>query len=300
MFYKLQNIILIIEFYYTFYPIYFYTTIKIQKYFDMARKKHLYGISKEEMEYINSKMDTYYDEKFTDSYKNHLKMLNFKLSIKCKTEKQKQFLNSMKENNKVICFGVGSAGTGKSFISLSYALSKIKDGTYDKIIMVVPTAQASGKDMAFGFLKGELEDKTKPFKDVDRFTIEKILKMSENIDYKSIAASLINSGIIQYEFINFMLGKTFDNALILINEAEQYTKDDMKLILTRLGEGSKIIISGDCEQVNRTSIVKKQDVCGLSFCAARLKDLEEVAITEFNRKDIVRNPLIGKILDRLE
>ena len=272
----------------------------------MSKKRNLQNLTEEELELIRKAKEgtvvpaknamTEYQEDFIPN----LNGLRFKLNIKCKTQKQKDFLNSLKNVNKSICFGIGSAGTGKSYISLAYGLSKIKDGTYNHIIMVVPTAQASGKDMGLGYLKGELEDKTKPFKDVDRYTIEKILKTSENFEYKALTGYLINCGLIQYEFINFMLGKTFDNSLILVNEAEQYTKDDMKLILTRIGDGSKLVITGDSEQVNRQSIVKKMDVCGLSYAAERLRDMDEVSITTFEREDIVRNPLIGKILDRMD
>ena len=265
----------------------------------MVKKKNLNGITKDDMEFIDEKIN-YNNIIDANSNMNMSKALGYKLNIKCKNERQKEFLNNLKNDDKIITFGIGSAGTGKSYISLSYALSKIRDGLFDKIIIVVPTAQASGKDMGFGFLKGELDDKTKPFKDVDRYTIEKILKTCGNLDAKEISKYLINSGIIQYEFINFMLGKTFDKSLILVNEAEQYTKDDMKLILTRLGEDSKIIITGDVEQVNRQSIVKKQDICGLSYACEKLKDLNEVAITEFTRNDIVRNPLITKILNNFD
>lgn len=264
----------------------------------MGKKKSLKGLSSEEIDYIEEKLsfDHAYDNK-NEHVMNMTNALSYKLNIKCKNERQKEFLNNLKDEEAIINFGVGSAGTGKSYISLSYALSKIKDGSFEKIIVVVPTAQASGKDMGVGFLKGELDDKTKPFKDVDRYTIEKILKTSGNLEYKSIASYLISNGVIQYEFINFMLGKTFDKSLILVNEAEQYTKDDMKLILTRLGEGSKLIISGDVEQVNRQSIVKKQDICGLSYACDKLSKLDNVKITVFKREDIVRNPFITKILD---
>lgn len=268
----------------------------------MARKKHLQDISKEDMQLINEKLFKYKEVQtveYVDSDIKKLRGFGYKLNVKCKTTKQKDFLNALKNDSKVICFGIGAAGTGKSFISLSYALSKLKDEAFDKIIMVIPTAQAVGRDMQTGFLPGDLNDKVGPFKDVDRYTIEKILKMSDNVDYKSYAKYLIDSGVIQYEFINFMLGKTFDNALILVNEAEQYTKEDMKLILTRIGENSKLIITGDCAQINRDSLVKGRDVCGLPIIADKLGDMEEVSITEFKKEDIVRNPIITKILDRL-
>lgn len=225
---------------------------------------------------------------------------NFKINIKCKNEKQKQFINSLKDSKNIICFGTGSAGTGKSYISLSYALKALKEQKFEKIIMIVPTAQATNKDMQFGYLQGSIEDKSQPFKDVDRFTIEKILKQSNNDNYKQLASILINKGFIQYEFINFMLGKTFDNALILVNEAEQYTKEDMRLILTRLGDKSKIIITGDEKQANRTSIVNNKTICGLTYSANKLKDLEEVSIINFQKEDIVRNTFITKIIECFE
>lgn len=270
----------------------------------MSRKKHLQGVSDEEMDIINQKMygskKGADDIEYVDSYKKQLRGFGFKLDIKCKTKKQKEFLNNLKDETKLICFGTGAAGTGKSFISLSYALNKIKDGTFDHIIMVVPTAQTVGRDMQTGFLPGTLEDKVQPFKDVDRYTIEKILKMSGNVDYKSYAKYLTETGIIQYEFINFMLGKTFDNSIILVNESEQYNKDDMRLILTRIGENSKIVLTGDCAQINRDSLLKNKTNCGLSYCADKLSDMEEVSVTEFEKSDIVRNPIISKILDRID
>ena len=90
---------------------------------------------------------------------------------------------------------------------------------------------------------GTLEDKTQPYKDADECTINKILKNSGNQDHDNIARVLVNGGFIKYEFINYSLGKTFDNSLILINEAEQYTKSNLRLLLTRIGEDSKIILT---------------------------------------------------------
>lgn len=269
----------------------------------MSKKKNLKsGVDDLEMEFIEEKMkkDSALNYLTSAGMKSEMKAFNFKVEVKCKNQRQKEFYNSLKNESKSICFGIGSAGTGKSFISLAYSLKALKDHHYDKIIMVVPTAQATSKDMAFGFLKGTLEEKSQPFKDVDRYTIEKILKMSGNFDAKGEASRLIECGYIQYEFINFMLGKTFDHALILVNEAEQYNKDDMRLILTRLGDGSKLIITGDSAQINRSSLLKSKDVCGLTYAADKLSDMDETAITEFQKEDIVRNPLISKILERID
>ena len=162
--------------------------------------------------------------------------------------------------------------------------------------MIIPTAPAGGRDLDLGLLKGSMEDKTTPYLDADKDTIKKILKLSGTQDYESVANSLMNSGTIQYEFVNFLLGKTIDNAILLINEAEQYTKENMRLILTRMGENTKLIITGDSRQVNRRDIVNKKAESGLDFVAHNLDVLNEVAVTEFTEEDVVRNPLITKIL----
>jgi len=267
----------------------------------MGRKKNLKGLDEFDLELINEKLGKSVVDYINPDEMisiNSLKALNYKIEIKCKTEKQKQFLNQLKNNDKQICFGVGSPGTGKSFISLAYGLRALKEGKFDNIVMIIPTAQAGGQDLSLGFLKGDFDEKTKVFTDADKETINKILKISGNISYSEMTNTLINSGIIKHEYVNFLLGKTIDNSLILVNECEQYTKDNLRLILTRIGEKSKIVITGDSKQVNRRSIKNKNDISGLDYAVEKLKDMEEVSITEFNEEDIVRNGLITKILQK--
>lgn len=269
----------------------------------MGRKKNLKGIDDFEVDLINEKLG-----KSVTDYINPddmvsataLKALNYRLDVKCKTEKQKEFLNCLKNKNKEICFGIGSPGTGKSFISLTYGLKALKEGDFENIVMIIPTAQAGGQDLSLGYLKGDFQDKTRMFTEADKETINKILKISKNISYNEITNMLINTGIIRHEYVNFLLGKTLDNSLILVNECEQYTKDNLRLILTRIGENSKIVITGDSKQVNRKSIKNKNDVSGLDYSVERLKGMEEVSITEFTDDDIVRNGLITKILQNWE
>jgi phosphate starvation-inducible PhoH-like protein len=275
--------------------------IKHKLYF-MARKKHIKDVDADDMALIDAKMKApalSENYEYVDAYKNQLKALGFKLEIKCKNEKQKEFLNAMKDKSHQICFGIGAPGTGKSFLSLSYALKELKEGNVSRIIMVIPTAPAGGKDLELGYLKGNMDQKIEPFVQSDKETITKILKLSGNQDSTLLAGQLINGGLIKHEFVNFLLGKTLDDAIILVNEAEQYTKENMRLILTRLGENSRFIITGDCEQVNRNSIVKGKDICGLSYIADKLSDLDEVSISTFSKDDIVRNKLITKILERI-
>lgn len=267
----------------------------------MGKKKNLKGLEEFEIDFINEKLGkSVADYRHTDDVVSTaaLKALNYKLDIKCKTEKQKEFLKNLKDKTKQICFGIGSPGTGKSFISLTYGLKALKEGDFDNIVMIIPTAQAGGQDLSLGYLKGDFYEKTKMFTESDKETINKILKISNNISYNEITNMLINSGIIKHEYVNFLLGKTIDNSLILVNECEQYTKDNLRLILTRMGENSKIVITGDSKQVNRRSIKNKNDISGLDYAVDKLKDMEEISITEFTEDDIVRNGLITKILQK--
>ena len=260
----------------------------------MGRKKNLKGIDEEDIEFINAKMNG--DR--SANYIAPLKSFEYKVVVKCKNKKQKDFLNILKDSNNQICFGLGSAGSGKSYISLSYALQALKDESnpYKKIICLVPTCEAG--NLSLGFLKGTLEEKIEPYLEADTYTMEKILSNSGNYSGKQLIEGLIRNEVINYELVNFARGKTFDNCLILINEAENYSKEEMLLLLTRIGENSKIIITGDLEQLDRKDIKKAKIECGLEYALRKLKDMEEVAFTEFNNEDIVRNPLITKIINK--
>lgn len=222
---------------------------------------------------------------------------HYKLTVKCKNKKQKEFLNLLKDENKKICFGIGSAGTGKSYISLSYALMALKDGElpYEQIICFVPTCEAGA--MTIGLLKGSLMEKVWPYVEADRDTIEKILKNSNNSRPKQIVQDLFNDETIEYRLVNFARGATLDNAVILIAEAENFSKEEMLLLLTRIGENSKIIITGDLEQLDRKDILKSKKKCGLEYAVEKLSKLSSVGVVEFTNEDIVRNPLIGQIID---
>ena len=261
----------------------------------MGRKKNLKGIDESDIELIDSKMGYSVSDR-TVNFISPLKSFDYKVVIKCKNKKQKDFLNILKDESKIICFGIGSAGSGKSYISLSYALQALKDEStpYKKIICLVPTCQAGA--MSLGFLKGTLEEKVQPFIEADSYTMEKILSNSGNYSGKQLIEGLIRNDVINYDVVNFARGKTYDNALILINEAENYSKEEMLLLLTRIGENSKIIISGDIEQMDRKDLKTSQ--CGMTYALEKLKDMDEVDCVEFHNEDIVRNPIISKIIDR--
>jgi len=262
----------------------------------MGRKKNLQGIDSQDMEYIEEKMGYTLDK--CDNLIHNFKILDYKIILKCKNKKQKEFLNILKNEDNKICFGVGSAGSGKSYISLAYALDALKnyDNTYKQIVCFVPTCEAGA--MSLGFLKGTLEEKIEPYLEADTYTMMKILNNSGNYSVRQIVDNLIKNNLINYELVNFARGKTYDNTLILLNESENYSKEEMLLLLTRIGEGSKIIITGDLKQLDRKDIKKSKNDCGLEHAMKTLSDMEEVQVVSFTEEDIVRNPLISKILEK--
>jgi len=264
----------------------------------MGKKKNLKGLDEFDLEFINEKLGkTVADYISPDEMVSvsSLKTLNYKLDIKCKNEKQKEFLKNLKDKNHQICFASGAAGAGKSYISLAYALSALKDGgnSFDKLIIIIPTCPAGNMDI--GLLKGTYEDKIRPYLEADTYTMEKIMKNSGNGAPTDAVRGLINSSYIDYQLVNFARGKTFDNCVVLINEAENYSREEMLLLLTRMGENSKFIISGDPIQKDRKDLKKNGD--GLTYAIEHLRELDEVSVTEFTNDDIVRNPLITKILE---
>lgn len=257
----------------------------------MGKKTNLKAIDSESKEYIDSKMARNFN--YSNGYKTSV--LNYKIDVKCKSQKQKEFYLNLKNEKKEVCFGVGSAGTGKSIISIWYALEEMKkNDKYKKIVIFVPTCEAS-KTLSLGFLKGTLEEKTEVYKASDKNTIIKILDLCDNNNSKEILNKLIEYNFIEFEFLNFCKGKTYDDSIILVNEAEDFSKSDMLLLLTRIGNNSKVIITGDEKQISRNDI-KSKNANGLVYATEKLCEMEEISITYFNDDDIVRNKLITKIL----
>lgn len=263
----------------------------------MGRKKHIENCNDYEKGYIDAKMNQT-PIKIDNNYDNQvsLKMLPYKIDIKCKNKKQKDFLNLLKEKNNKICVAYGSAGSGKSWITYSHALSLLKEESsdIDKIIIFIATCQAGSKEINIGLLKGTIEEKTNVFYDASIYTMEKILKSSGNLSAKSTIDSLIKADRIKFDLLQFARGKTFDNAVIIIEEAENVSQEEMRLILTRLGENSRIIILGDEEQKDRKDLAKTDS--GMIYAVKNLSEMEEFSAIEFTDEDIVRNPLITKIL----
>lgn len=265
----------------------------------MGKKKNLKGsVDDLEMEFINEKMkkDSITNYITSEGLCSRLKSLNFKLNIKCKNQKQKTFLNNLQDLDKKLNICDAPAGVGKSLLALTAGLYHLKNGNVSKMIVIVPTVEAS-EATKIGLLPGTIEEKTYPFQIATRSTIEKILKLSGNIGYKEEAQMLINSGLIEFELLSYARGRTFDDSFIVIDEAENLSKRETLLLIGRMGEGNtKIVLLGDKEQCDRKGIRDFND-SGLVHAEEKLISVEGVTIDKFDNNDIVRNSFITKIFE---
>jgi len=265
----------------------------------MGRKKDLMkSLDDEELELLNCKM---YPVK-----SNVVDFKSTKVHIKCKNQHQKEFLKQLEDPKNVICFGEGAAGTGKSFISLSYSLKQLLNGNCNKITIIVPTCPSGGDGIEIGYLKGNYEDKISPFLEADIDTMKKILKKSGNVNYNDIINYFIKEGKIDFQIVNYIRGKSI-NGIILVNECEQFTKENLKLILTRIEDDdtvedtiTKVIITGDLTQCDRKVINNNKNKSGMEYAIETLKELDEVSVTRFDSGDVVRSKIVSKILDLWE
>jgi len=199
------------------------------------------------------------------------------------SESQKIYYDILKENQITIC--VGPAGVGKSYIAMKAALDLLADpsNSYEKIIIVRPAVEAEEK---LGSLPGNVEEKLDPYIFPSYYLMNKIIG-------KDARETLKDMDIIEVFALAYMRGMNIDNSILIFEEAQNSTPNQMKLLLTRIGFNSKFLISGDLEQFDRH---KDKTQTGLWDAIKRHKNTEDVGIFQFKDEDIVRNPLITKLL----
>ena len=203
------------------------------------------------------------------------------------SESQKTYYDILKENQITIC--VGPAGVGKSYIAMKAALDLLSDtsNSYEKIIIVRPAVEAEEK---LGSLPGNVEEKLDPYIFPSYYLMNKIIG-------KEARETLKDMDIIEVFALAYMRGMNIDNSILIFEEAQNSTPNQMKLLLTRIGFNSKFFISGDLEQFDRH---KDKTQTGLWDAIKRHKNTNDVGIFQFKDEDIVRNPLITKLLKNYE
>lgn len=204
--------------------------------------------------------------------------------IYAKTLKQDEYLKCLK--SKDLVFSIGAAGTGKTYLAVCYAVSELKKGTYEKIILTRPAVEAGE---SLGFLPGDLKEKVDPYLRPLYDALYEMLGMEH-------AEALIEKQVIEIAPLAYMRGRTLENAFIILDEAQNATIDQLKMFLTRMGFHSKMVVTGDISQIDLPQSKKS----GLKFSSDLLRDLPEVGSIIFDHFDVVRHPLVGKIIEKFE
>lgn len=210
-------------------------------------------------------------------------ILETRVRLKCRNEKQKEYANLISDKEIVICSG--PAGTGKTFIAVARAIELLqnKNNKYEKLILCKPAIEAGEK---LGFLPGNLREKMAPIMESLVDVIDKLIGETKRLE-------LEESGVVKLQTLAYVRGKTIDNAILVLDEAQNMTDNQVKTLLTRIGTDSKFIISGDLDQ---SDVFRDFKQSGLYDAISRHKNIPEIGFFEFGVDDIVRNPIISKIL----
>ena len=210
---------------------------------------------------------------------SNIKIKNF--SIATKSENQRKYINAI--SDKDLVFSVGSAGSGKTFLAIAMALYYFEREMVKKIHLVRPAIEA-GENL--GFLPGDLQQKIDPYLRPMYDALEEIV----GADYTN---SLIDKNIIEISPLAFMRGRTLKNSFIILDEAQNTTIEQMKMFLTRIGYGSKVVVTGDITQID----LKKGVKSGLADILTKVNDIEEISICELFEADVIRHPIVKKIIN---
>ena len=204
--------------------------------------------------------------------------------IKCKTVGQKKYVEAIKNNT--VVFGVGPAGTGKTYLAVCMAVTAFKTKQVEKIVLTRPAVEAGEK---LGFLPGDLQTKVDPYLRPLYDALQELLGLETY-------AKLMEKGAIEVAPLAYMRGRTLSNAFIILDEAQNTTKEQMKMFLTRLGEGSKAVVTGDTTQMD----LPDGKASGLVHATKILEGVEGIAVERLSAKDVVRHPLVMRIIRAYE
>ncbi len=220
-------------------------------------------------------------------HKQRIREIIKKPKEKFLTKSQEEYWNILGDNQITLCFG--PAGVGKSYIAMKRAVDLLHDenNKYEKIIIVRPAVEAEEK---LGSLPGGLEEKLDPYIYPSYYLLNKIIG-------KESRERLKDEGYIEVAALAYMRGWNVDNTILVFEEAQNATPAQIKLLLTRIGYNSKFFLSGDLEQSDK---FKDKTKSGLYDAKKRLGDVKGIGIFEFGSEDIVRNPIIGEILQRYD
>ena len=211
-------------------------------------------------------------------------MKTSKMTIKGRGRNQVKYLKQIKTMD--LTLGVGPAGTGKTYLAVASAVNALENDEVQRLVLVRPAVEAGER---LGFLPGDLAQK------IDPYLRPMYDALYEMMGFQKVA-KLIERNVIEIAPLAYMRGRTLNDAFIILDEAQNTTIDQMKMFLTRIGFGSKAVVTGDITQVD----LPRDKMSGLRHCMSLLKNVEDIGITQFAAADVVRHPLVKKIVAAYE
>ncbi|MBP1999168.1 phosphate starvation-inducible PhoH-like protein [Paenibacillus shirakamiensis] len=219
-------------------------------------------------------------DQLLDLYKGEIAVTYRGKPIRVKTIGQKHYVTTIKKRD--IVFGIGPAGTGKTYLAVVLAIAALKEGTAKKIVLTRPAVEAGE---SLGFLPGDLQEKVDPY-------LRPLYDALYDVMGQDQVAKALERGIIEIAPLAYMRGRTLDDSFIILDEAQNTTPEQMKMFLTRLGFGSKMVITGDVTQID----LPRGKKSGLVEAKSILRNINEIGFVYFDESDVVRHSLVQKII----
>lgn len=219
-------------------------------------------------------------DQLLDLYKGEVAITYRGKPIRVKTIGQKHYVTTIKKRD--VVFGVGPAGTGKTYLAVVLAITALKEGSVKRIVLTRPAVEAGE---SLGFLPGDLQEKVDPY-------LRPLYDALYDVMGPEQTAKALERGLIEIAPLAYMRGRTLDDAFVILDEAQNTTPEQMKMFLTRLGFGSKMVITGDVTQID----LPRGKKSGLVEAKSILKNIEEIGFVYFDESDVVRHSLVQKII----
>lgn len=213
-------------------------------------------------------------------FRDQVKIAGRKYTIAPKTFKQKQYIEAMKAHD--IVFGIGPAGTGKTYLAMAMAVAAILEKRVKRVVLCRPAVEAGEK---LGFLPGDMAEKVNPY-------LRPLYDALNDMVDADRAKEMVEKGQVEVAPLAFMRGRTLTNAFVILDEAQNTTPVQMKMLLTRIGRGSKAVITGDPSQID----LPRGTHSGLIEAVQILRDVEDISFINFDETDVIRHPLVAKIV----
>ncbi|MEB3100690.1 PhoH family protein [Ferviditalea candida] len=219
-------------------------------------------------------------DQLLDLFKGEIATTNKGKPIRVKTIGQRHYVSTIQQKD--IVFGIGPAGTGKTYLAVVLAVTSLKEGKVKKIVLTRPAVEAGE---SLGFLPGDLQEKVDPY-------LRPLYDALNDVLGPEQVVKSLERGLIEIAPLAYMRGRTLDDSFIILDEAQNTTPEQMKMFLTRLGFGSKMVITGDITQID----LPKGKTSGLIEAERILKEIEEIGFVYFAEQDVVRHSLVQKII----